>query len=796
MKRIVLVAAITVIAMASLNAQVTQSPGLDVVGFGYDVFGKYADMASKKPIRLFELQGSRVEPIGSDRFEVPDNIYLEPVVDHRVSVIDGSSVREYSKNLSVNAGLKYDGLFFKSSVESNISMEESSKVQHYYYTYMDSNVMWRISMDTIDMGDLRKRLAAKAREDINNLEPAKLFAYYGTHYIASAYLGGRADYTSTSIISDQNSASSIRVAVEAEYKAVSGNAEVTKEQRQTLTDSKTESALRVVGGNARYVNNIRDYDQYTKWADGIETRPVLCDFDKDSLRPIWELADAPSRRQELENAFTELLESYPLPPELLNLGAVSRSVYMIENKFTGTYWDLVGYGYDAQTKGGKVGLVPSDKINAKYEGADRFIKVIPHPVDEGWVFLQPQHSPYVADITGGVKEPGAELELWDLGNTNYSVQFKMEPVPDEKDTYYIQSRISGLFLQAGEDRRGIVQMPYSGWDNQKWVFVPKDPKTEMAPPPHGFYAIQCVAGGKFWDFPGAYPEIYGKNVQLWSGRPNERSADRIMELGIVDDRWTIIKSRHLPQLITAGSKAQLAVGPWTQANDQLWSFEYAGSPLTFNIRNRATGEYMAANGDRVNQDGCPVLTWPSDGGANQKWVLYRFDESKLAPTLGDRNMYVRVSTTQKYLDLPGGPGESNRNGANAQIWDMSPMSREGDRIVRFVPNSNGDGSFFLQFQNGGKVLDVSGAKNQNGQNVQAWDPNGGPGQQWRPSKIGNSSTFLLLSALSNKALEVDGRKINDNGASLLIWDRHGATSQQFKLIFADGPNAGQEFVGE
>ncbi len=798
MKRAALAAAILGIAMTSLNAQATQSPGLDVVGFGYDVFGKYADMASKKPIRLFELGGSRVEPIGSDRFEVPDNIYLEPVVDHRVSVIEGSSVREYSQNLSVNAGMNFDGLLFKASVESNISMSESGKVQRYYYTYMDSNVMWRISMDTIDMGSLRKRLTAKAKSDINNLDPFKLFSYYGTHYIASAYLGGRADYTSTSIISDRNSAASIRVAVEAEYKAVSGKSDVSKEQKQTLTDSQTEWALRVVGGNARYVNNIREYDQYTKWADGIETRPVLCDFDKDSLRPVWELADSPARRQALENAFKELLKSYPLPPELLNLGAVSRSLYMIKNKASGTYWDLAGYSYDAQTKGGKIGLVPSDRINTKYEGADRFVKVIPHPVDEDWVFLQPQHSQFVADIAGGVKTPGAELQLWDMGNTNYSVQFKMLPVADEKDTYCLQSRVSGLFLQVADNKRGIVQMPFTGADDQKWVFQAKDPKAEMAPPPHGFYAIQCVSGGKLWDFPGSYPEVYGKDIQLWSGMPNERAADRIIELGTVDDSWITMQPRHAEgQLVTSRSKSRLSLGPLTKANDQLWSFEYAGAPNTFYIRNRATGEAVDANGGKVNADGCDVNSWPFHGGDNQKWVLYRFDERKLAPTLAERNMYIRVSTTQKYLDLPGSPSESNRNGANAQIWDMAPNSREGDRIVRFKPSPSGDGSFYLQFQNGGRVLDISGAKDQNGQNVQAWAFINGPGQFWRPAKIGDRSTFLLLSVLpGGRALEVSARKINDNGASLLIWDRHGATSQQFKLIFADGPEAGKEFVGE
>jgi hypothetical protein len=471
--------AILAVAIFTLSAQTgrtIQSPGLDVVGFGYDVFGKYADMASKKPVRIFDLVGSRVEPIGTDSFAVPDNIYLEPVVDHRVSIVEGSSVREYAKNLSVTAGLSYDGLLFKASVESNISTSESENVQRFYYTYMDSNVMWRISMDTINMDALRRRMSAQARQEIDTLDPALVFAKYGTHYIASAYLGGRADYTTSSVISDKVSTASLKIAIEAGYKAISGKTELNADQKKTLQDAETKSELRVVGGNARYVNNIRDYDQYVKWADGIEGRPVLCDFDPSSLRPIWELAAAPARRQQLENAFMELLKTNPLPKELVNLGAVSRSLYMVQSKTEGKYWDLPDYHMGAKTAGAPVQLYQSDRITQPYEGADRFIKVLPNTVESGWVFLQPQHSDYVVEIAGGVKTKGAIIQLGAQSLKNQACQFKMEPVSDEKDTYYLQSRVSGQYLEAVRGSSGIVQMPFTGGEAQSgYSFRPIPP---------------------------------------------------------------------------------------------------------------------------------------------------------------------------------------------------------------------------------------------------------------------------------------------------------------------------------
>ncbi|MFH2114903.1 MAG: hypothetical protein ABIJ86_10395 [Spirochaetota bacterium] len=84
---------------------------------------------------------------------------------------------------------------------------------------------------------------------------------------------------------------------------------------------------------------------------------------------------------------------------------------MIERRITGTYWDLTGYHSDAKTKGEKLTLYRQDRVSASHEGADRFIKVIPNEVEEGWVFLQPQHSDFVLDIAGGVKTPGMAVQL-------------------------------------------------------------------------------------------------------------------------------------------------------------------------------------------------------------------------------------------------------------------------------------------------------------------------------------------------------------------------------------------------
>lgn len=777
------------------SGEILQSPGLDVVGFGYDVFGRYADMNSKKPYRLFELKETRIEPIGTDRrYAVPEGINLEPIVDHRTSEVEGSSVREYARSLSVNAGLGLNGFFFKASVETNINTSESGSTRRYYYTYMDSNIVWRVSLDTLNMDRLKSRLVPRVREDINKLSPGDLFAAYGTHYIAVAYLGGRADYTSTSVITEKISASDIRVAVKAEYKAISGHTEVNPAQKKALEESKTSSTLRVIGGNAQYVNDIRSYEQYVTWADGIMTRPTLCDFDGNSLRPIWELADSPGRKKQLEDAFLALVKNNPLPPELANLSELSRDLYMVENKTTGTYWDIPGYHQNAQQKGGSLELYPSDRLTQTREGADRFIKVIPHPVETDWVFFQPQHSPFVLDIKDGVKNPGTPVQLREMSNTNASVQFMLEPVENESNTFFIKSRISGLFLEADKAGKMVIQQPFSGSDAQKWIFRSANPGELMAPPAKGYYAVQALAGGKYWDFSGSYPLIRTGELQVWNGRPVREAADRHFLVQQVDGEWYSLRPRHLNgHVLSAPSKGRIITAWKNNANDQLWRFEYAGEPNTWYIRNRSTNEVIDLNSGKVNADGADVNSWPWSGADNQKWVLVPVPDP--APALHEGTFFIQLSGTDKYLDIPGTGNETNKDGANVQIWNMDGGN---DRKVKFIPSRDGSGSLQVQFQNGNRMMDRVDKK-EDGANVQLWQQNNKSDQQWRIFAQGNNTNFSLLSLYGDfRVLDVSASQLRDkgNGANVQVWKRTNSANQTFQFIYVDGPLKGKPFQGE
>ena len=136
--------------------------------------------------------------------------------------------------------------------------------------------------------------------------------------------------------------SDIAVAVEASYSAVSANASVSSDQSKTLSNSKTTTKLTVTGGNSQYANNISNPETYRLWADGIETMPVLCDFDQNSLKPIWDFCTDATRKAQLKAEFNKLLKAHPLPAAMAASMMVSNQVYFVRNAADNMYINILG----------------------------------------------------------------------------------------------------------------------------------------------------------------------------------------------------------------------------------------------------------------------------------------------------------------------------------------------------------------------------------------------------------------------------------------------------------------------
>lgn len=767
------------------------APGTDVLGWGYNVFGEYAKMESRKDYCLFVYSNPQPVMIGSKQYLVPQKVNLKNISAHSVKTVSGESKREYAMNLSSQVGLGFDGFFFSGSVEASYDFSTSSSEQVFYFTYMDANPKWYISLDTRSMDALKTMLDPQFKIDVDKMAPSELFETYGTHYIASAYLGGRMDYTSKSVITGSTTSQAVGLAVQAKYKAVTGNVQLDASSSKTLSDAKTTTDLLVNGGNSEYINSVNDLGQYEKWASGIADMPVLCDFDNKSLRPIWEFASTETRKALLEAEFNKLVAAHPLPKEIAGAMRFANKLYYIKSKSDGLYWDIPGYHTYAGTQGEKFNLYEKDNQFEGKQGIDRFIKVIPHGTDPQYVFFQPQHSEFVADITGGVSTPGAQLQLWKMSNNNKAQMFKMIPVPNEANTYFIEAS-NGLYLTAGKP---ITQQNKTEADNQKWVFEAADATKDMAPLPAEKFRMQNVAGGLYIDVRGSGASIQGKGskLNLWGldGGP-----DRTIQLIDVANNPGKYYLQPLHDNfvfdVEGGSKNNGALVQLYDLNNtaaQQFEFVYAGEPMTFFIRNVNSGKYLDADKSQTSVEGCKIQQYdlqPTGSNDHQKWRLVSCGTMWAMPP-ADQAFYIRCAYTEKYWDLPGRGAETNANGLSFAIWDKDD---DGDRKFKF-PSANSHSWVNIQVQNGGRFVAIPSNGSANGTSVILYDKTNDNDQKFAIKPTGPNTCVILTS--NWRAVTVAGDATNTNGSKLHIWSQHYHPSQQFVLIYADGPNVGKSY---
>lgn len=302
---------VSIIAKGQNNA-----PGMDVIGRGYDVFGEYANISSIKRYPIFNF--SKCNSIVQNEYNIPSIIYLEPYRKHDMKDVKGSSIEEYSKDLSEQTKLQAKALFFKGSMQSNFNFNSNESESRYYFTKMDLNLQWKISLDIRDTLELIKYLDDFFNKDLNSQTPEVIFQRYGTHVIASALLGGRIDFSLSQEITNNSNSTSVDKSINSKYKFIRGEMSSSDITSNGSYESNDNIKLNVIGGNSQYINDIKDNEKYKIWADGIQAKPTLCDFTEESLIPIWSLTTDSRVKEDLKNYYYNVwIKKYPIPEKAI-----------------------------------------------------------------------------------------------------------------------------------------------------------------------------------------------------------------------------------------------------------------------------------------------------------------------------------------------------------------------------------------------------------------------------------------------------------------------------------------------
>lgn len=306
MKKLILILSIITSINCFSQNSITSTPGIDIIGKSYNIFGEYANANSLKSYKIFDF--SKV-PTYTDNngFTLPNVITLENISDHKSKSIEGTSASEYIQKLSANAGLQVNAFVFKGSFDASFNQNNSGSSYNYFYSILDENYKWRISLETRDVDYLISILDPLFVKDIQTLSPADFFKRYGSHIVVKGYLGGRAEFSMKSNATEQTVQKDLKMQLDARYVNVKAQGNLNTNSLNYTQNSNTQTQTRIIGGNSEYANNLENPAMYQKWVEGIKNAPVLCDFDEESLMPIWLLTKNLERQKALEDYFNNVI---------------------------------------------------------------------------------------------------------------------------------------------------------------------------------------------------------------------------------------------------------------------------------------------------------------------------------------------------------------------------------------------------------------------------------------------------------------------------------------------------------
>ena len=272
------------------------------LGHGYDIFGGYAQEKSIKNYSIFNSK------------KIKDNIEFSELSYDMIESIHGSSIEEYSKKLAMKVGLKEDVFYFYNYLLDNFP-DKDIKTNTLFTTFMETKISSRISLKSKNFYEMREFLRDEFKEELKREKASYIFDKYGTHFITSAYLGNRVDFVSTSQLCNEECSSKLLLSLNEKFKEIRENKKLKIEHNEILEKADTQVKLCINSGEELVIkefSNTKNICQFNMIVDKQSDKEELCNFDKDSLFPIWNLADDIKKIQELQLEYIKRISIYEI----------------------------------------------------------------------------------------------------------------------------------------------------------------------------------------------------------------------------------------------------------------------------------------------------------------------------------------------------------------------------------------------------------------------------------------------------------------------------------------------------
>lgn len=300
----------------------------DVIGYGYDVTGKYADASASR---------NAVIDIPAFSAANPNRLYVSyPNSQDFVSTY-GVNARDFSSKISktINATASYS--VFSATVEASTTETNtfSSKYMYGIYNLLLQKKQIQLNAST-DL--LKNYLTPEFTADLNSQSPAYIVSKYGTHVHVNIITGAKLEI----LYQSETSSSSREVATSAGLKVsvakiFSIGASTSTDVKNAESNSNQRLTYHTVGGSISVPLATINVDGATTvslaaWQGSVtEANSVLVAIPADGLIAITDLVSDATKKAALENYITQYIAnktvnvSYNTTPLISSYHAVSFS---------------------------------------------------------------------------------------------------------------------------------------------------------------------------------------------------------------------------------------------------------------------------------------------------------------------------------------------------------------------------------------------------------------------------------------------------------------------------------------
>lgn len=395
----------------------------------------------------------------------------------------------------------------------------------------------------------------------------------------------------------------------------------------------------------------------------------------------------------------------------------------------------------------------------------------------GYYSIISTKSQKALDVAGGYCINGANVQQYEVNGT----EAQQWIIKELEDGYYsIISRCNGLYLDVNyastANGTNIQVYETNSSSAQKFKFIKAEEFNGTKTIENGTYVIKsAVDTSRVLDIQGA-STVSRANLQIWE---NANGFNQKFIITYIGSGYYTIENFYSGKVLDVegalcvnGANVQQYEGNGTNA--QKWVIKDNGDG-SYSIISRCGGLYLDLT-YASSANGTNVQIYEGNGTNAQKFKFEKADNLSGTQSIQD-GMYIIASKldSNKVLDVTGA---SQYIGANIQIWDCFRTKQQ-----KFSITYLGNGFYKIKNVNSTKVLDVAGGVIANGANVQQYDSNGSNAQQWIIKEV-EKGCYSIISRCGGLCLDIAYGSAA-NGGNVQVYKNNGTDAQKFQLIKAE-----------